>query len=120
MDDQNFSLKGVIQKTKEYIRNWKKLSRLVLIERISTILSGFILDVIIVILGLIVLLFLSMSLAFYIADITGSTPLGFLITSGLYLLVIVIIASLKTKIENKIINLSIRKFLKKLNESDEE
>lgn len=120
MDDQNFSLKGVIQKTKEYINNWKKLSRLVLIERISSILSGFIVDLIMVILGLMVFFFLSISLAFYLADITGSTSLGFLITSGIYLLVIVVIALLKTKIENKLINLSIRKFLKKWNESDEE
>ncbi len=120
MDDQDFSLKGVIQKTKEYINNWKKLSRLVLIERISSILSGFILDIVMVILGLIVFLFLSISLAFYLADITGSTPLGFLITSGIYLLIIIIIALLKTKIENKIINLSIRKFLKKWKESDED
>jgi hypothetical protein len=120
MDDQNFSLKGVIQKTKEYIKNWKKLSRLVLIERIATILSGLILDILMVILGLLVFFFLSISLAFYLGDITGSTPLGFLITSGIYLVIIVIIALLKTKIEDKLINLSIQKFLKKWNESDEE
>lgn len=120
MDDQNFSLKGVIQKIKEYIKNSKELSRLVLVERISSILSGFILDIVMVILGLIVFLFLSLTLAFYLADITGSTPLGFLITSGLYLLIIIVIALLKTKIENKLINLSIRKFLKKWNESNED
>jgi hypothetical protein len=120
MDDQNFSLKGVIQKTKEYIKNWKKLSRLVLAERISTILSGLLLDILMVILGLLVFFFLSISFAFYLSEITGSTSLGFLIISGIYLLIIIIIALLKTKIEDILINLSIRKFLKKWNESDEE
>jgi hypothetical protein len=120
MDDQNFSLKGAIQITKEYIKNWKKLSSLVLVERISSILSGLILDVFMVILGLLVFFLLSISLSFYLGDITGSTALGFLITSGIYLIIIIIIALLKTKIEDKLINLSIQKFLKKWNESDEE
>lgn len=119
MNDQKFSLKGLIQKAKEYINTWKRLSRLVLIERISTIISGFIIDLVMAFLGIIVFFFLSISLALYLAELTGSNALGFLITAGIYLLLVVIIAWQKTNIENKLINLSIRKFMKKLNESDE-
>lgn len=120
MDDQNFSLKGVIQKAKEYIKNWKELSQLVFVERVSSIISGLLLDVFLVILGLIAFLFLSISLALYLSEVTGSTALGFLITAGIYILIIAILVFLKPKIENKLINLSIKKFLKKWNESDEE
>lgn len=120
MDDQNFSLKGIIQKTKEYIKNWKELSHLIVVERASSIIAGLILDILMVVLGIIAFLFLSISLAFYLAEITGNTALGFLITSGIYILILIIIAFLKPSIENKLINLSIRKFLKKWNETDEE
>lgn len=119
MNDQNFSLKGVIQKAKEYIKNWKKLSKLVLIERIATVMSGLILDFLMVLLGLITFFFLSIALALYLAESTGSYALGFLLTSGIYLIIIIIIALLKTKIENLLINLSIRKFLKKWNEDED-
>ncbi|HLT42092.1 MAG TPA: phage holin family protein [Sphingobacteriaceae bacterium] len=120
MDDQNLSLKGIIQKAKEYIKNWKELSQLVFVERVSSIISGLLLDVFLVILGLIAFLFLSISLALYLSEVTGSGALGFLITSGIYILIIAILAALKPKIENKLINLSIKKFLKKWNDNDEE
>lgn len=120
MNEQNFSLKGVIQKAKEYIKNWKELSRLVLIERITSILASLILDVLMVVLGLIAFFFISISLAFYLAEVTNNTSLGFLLVSGLYLIIIIIIALLRTRIENVLINLSIRKFLKKWDESDED
>lgn len=120
MNDQNFSLKGVIQKAKEYVRNWKKLSKLVFIEQIVTTLSGLILDLLIALLGFITFFFLSIAFALYLAETTGSYALGFLITSGIYLIIIIIIALMKTRIENVLINVSIRKFLKKWNEPDEE
>lgn len=120
MDDQNFSLKGIIQKAKEYIKNWKELSQLVFVERVSSIISGLLLDVFLVILGLIAFLFLSISLALYLSQVTGSATLGFLIISGLYILIIAILVVLKPTLENKLINLSIKKFLKKWNETDEE
>lgn len=120
MDDQHFSLKGVIQKAKEYYKNWKELSRLVVIERVSTIVSGLILDVSMVILGLIAFFFLSIALAFYLAEVTGSTSLGFLITSAIYIVIVILIAVFKTSIENKLINLSIRKFLNKWYKIDED
>lgn len=119
MNDQTFSFKGVIQKAKEYLTNWKDLSRLMLIERASTIISGLILDISMVILGVIGLVFLSIALALFLAELLGSMALGFLVLAALYFLIILVIALLKTKIENKLINLSIRKILNKLNKSDE-
>lgn len=118
MNDQNFSLKGVIQKAKEYFKNWKDLSALIVVERLSTIISGLLIDVLMVFLGLIILIFLSFSLAFYLGEVTGSTALGFLLVSGTYLLLVIIIASLKAKIKDKLINLSIRKIFNNHNEAD--
>lgn len=118
MNDQNFSLKGVIQKAKEYFKNWKDLSGLIVVERLSTIISGLLIDVLMVFLGLIILIFLSFSLAFYLGQVTGSTALGFLLVSGIYLLLVIVIALLKAKIKEMLINLSIRKIFNNHNEAD--
>ena len=119
MSKQTFSLKGVIQKGKEYLENCKDLSRLMILERGSKIISGLILTVSMLIFGLIGILFLSIALALFLSEATGSMALGFLAIAGIYLLIILIIALLKKRIKDKLINLTIKKVFKKWNESDE-
>lgn len=119
MSEQTFSFKGVIQKATEYFENWKDLSRLMLLEKGSSIIAGLILTVSMLFLGLLGVLFLSIALAFFLAEILGSIALGFLAMAGIYFLIILILALLKKNIKNKLIDLSIKKVFKKWNESDE-
>lgn len=120
MEEQKFSLRGLIQKIKEYIKNRKALTKLVIVERISTILAGMITDVLLLILGIFVVFFLSVALGLYLGDVIGSAALGFLIVGGIYALLILIITLLKKNIENKLMNFSIGKFLKNWNDIDDD
>lgn len=119
MNDQNFSLKGIIQTAKEYFENWKRLSKLILIERISAMISGILINVFLVFLGVIIFLFLSIALALYLGSVTGSAALGFLLVSAIYVLLFFIVGLTKSSIETKLINISIQKIFKKWEEEDE-
>lgn len=120
MEEQKFSIRGLIQKVKEYIQNRKVLTKLVIVERISTIVASMITDLLVIILGFFVLFFLSVALGLYIGELVGSSALGFLILGGIYGLLILIIVLAKKNIENKLMNFSIGKFLKDWNDIDED
>lgn len=119
MTEETFSFKGVIQKATEYIETWKDLSKLMLLEKGSNVIASLILTVSMLFLGLFGVLFLSIALAFFLAEILGSMGLGFLALAGIYFLIILILALLKKNIKNKMIDLSIKKVFKKWNETDE-
>src|SRR5690606_40493169 len=70
--------------------------------------------------GFFLLLFLSVSLGFYFAELFGSNALGFLALGGFYLLLIIILLVTKKSIEKGLMNLSIRKFLQKWNETHDD
>ncbi len=118
MNEQNFSIKGVIQKAKEYFENWKELSGLIVAEKVATIISGLFIGIILFILGLIIIVFLSFSLAFYLGQVISNLPLGFLLVSAIYITIIVVVVASKNSIKNGLINLSIRKIFNNHKEAD--
>ena len=118
MNEQNFSIKGVIQKAKEYFENWKELSGLIVAEKVATIMSGLFIGIILFILGLIIIVFLSFSLAFYLGQVISNLPLGFLLVSAIYITIIVVVVASKNSIKNGLINLSIRKIFNNHKEAD--
>jgi|SRR5690554_1605999 len=119
MEDQKFSFQGVLQKLKEYIGNTRELTILRIVGRVSDIISGIITDGLFIIFSFFVLLFLSISLGFYFGDLFDSNSLGFLTVGSIYILFLLILKICKKRIEKNLINLSIRKFFNKLNESDD-
>ena len=119
MEDQKFSFKGVLQKIKEYIDNTKELTILRLVGRVSDIISSVITDGLFIIFSFFVLLFISIGLGFYFGELFDSNSLGFLTVAGIYILLIFILKVFKKGIEKSLINLSIRKFFEKWNESDD-
>src|SRR5690606_6036418 len=119
MEDPKFSFQGVLQKIKEYIDNTKELTILRIVGRVSDLISGIITDVLFIIFCFVVLLFLSISLGFYFGVLFDSYFLGFLAVTGIYILFILILRIFKERIEKNLINISIRKFFKKWNESDD-
>jgi len=119
MEEQKFSFQGVLQKIKEYIDNTKELTILRIVGSVSDIISSVITDGLFIIFSFFVLLFLSISLGFYFGDLFDSNALGFLTLGGIYILLILILTIFKKGIEKNLINLSIRKFFKKWNESDD-
>ncbi len=120
MDDQKFSLQGVIQKLKEYLKTTKDLTLLKAVQKLSGLISTIVTDTLLVVFGFFLLLFLSVSLGFYFAELFDSNALGFLALGGFYLLLIIILLVTKKSIEKGLMNLSIRKFLQKWNETHDD
>jgi len=120
MEDQKFSFQGVIQKLKEYLQNTKNLTLLKVVDKLSNLIAAIVTDCLMIIFGFFILLFLSIGLGFYFGELFGSNALGFVALAGIYLLLILILLVSKNSIEKSLINLSIKKFLRKWNEEDED
>lgn len=118
MEDRKFSLQGTIQKLKEYLENTKNITILKIVEKISSVIATVVTDGLMLIFAFFILLFASIGLGFYFGDLLDSTALGFLVLAGVYLLLIIILLIAKRTIEKGLMNLSIRKLLKKWNETD--
>lgn len=91
MKKQEESDKGLIASIKEYANIRKKLATLTFVEKTSTAAAGAAAGGILAILGLLVLLFGSLTLGLYLSEIIGNTWSGFLIITGIYLIIIIIV-----------------------------
>lgn len=120
MDNQKFSFSDSFQKGKEYIDTQIELLKLKAVARMSRLLGSFILDVSKVILILMTALFLSLALAFFLGEIFQSNALGFLATAGIFLLIVLIIKALDSKLETLFTDIAIRKVMSKWNDDDED
>lgn len=120
MEDHKFSFQGVLQKIKEYLKNTKNLTILRAVDKVSSLIAALVTDSLMVVFGFFILLFLSIGLGFYFGELFESNALGFLALAGVYILLIIILLVSKKSIEKSLINLSIRKFLKKWNEADDD
>ncbi len=72
--------------------------KLSIVERISIILGFFMFAMVSMIMAVAVIIFLGIGLGEYFAAITGSEPLGYLIVSGIYILLLVLILVFKKRL----------------------
>jgi len=77
----------IIKHIKEYVNNSISLLKIELAEKISGIISNIIALFFVIIIFLLVLIFFSISLALLLGKITGENFWGFLIVSGLYFII---------------------------------
>jgi hypothetical protein len=117
MKEQTEEDKGLIGNIKEYANIRKELAMLTVAEKSSTAAAGAAAGSILAILALFIFFFGSLTLGFYLSEVIGNTYSGFLIITGFYLLVALIIYFtqenlIKKPIENGII----KKFFKDRNE----
>ena len=120
IEEEKFSLTGSFTKGKEYIDTRIKLLQLRLIEKTSRVFSSLVVDLVKVVFGLFVLFFFSLALGFYLSELLNSNSLGFLATGTIFILFIFIISLLEPKIERKLLDMTIRKFMSKWNDEEEE
>ncbi len=124
MEERKFSIKGVFQKSKEYIDTRFKLVKLKLVERSSRLIASLIVDAVKTLFALFAIFFLSLALGFFLGELLGSTALGFLTMGGIFVVLIALIAMFEARLERRFMNLSIKRFLQKwndeLDEDDEE
>ncbi len=118
MSDQNFSFSGSFQKAKEYVDTQVELLKLKAIARAGRIIGTLVLDATKLILTLIVVFFLSLALGFFLGELLNSNALGFLVTGGIFLVILLVIRAFEPKLEAKFMNLTIKRVLGKWQEDD--
>lgn len=108
------TIHGIIEDAKEYVDIRLEHLRMVALEKSTKFMADVITQVTVVGTALLAFLFGSLTLAFYLADVLGSTARGFGCVSLLYLLIAVIVYFTKDKyIETGLVNFMIRKYFKK-------
>lgn len=111
--EQNF-FKDTKQKLQQYIQQRILLLRLQATDKISRIASAIITVVLMVVIGLFLLIFASITAGFWLTHLTGSAIAGFGIVALFYFVVFLfIIIFLKKILQNLLINKLIQLFHKK-------
>jgi len=88
----------LIQHVKEYVNNSISLFKIEIAEKISGVISNIIALFFVIIIFLLMLIFFSISLALVLGKITGENYWGFLIVSGIYFLMGIMIWKGKERI----------------------
>lgn len=90
-------------------------------EKSSKVLSNLIAGVIVAVVIIFFIIFLSIALAYLLAEYLGSAWAGFLIVSGIYLLMALIVLALKEKmIRMPIMNSMLSQFIREDENDDED
>lgn len=119
MEDINkFSLKGVVQKLKEYIENYADLAYLKFVGRSSKILPGIAVGVIVLLFAFFVVFYFSMALAFFFGELLNSYAAGFALTGAIFILFILLVALFKKAIKMLIANFFVKILVKLRNDDD--
>lgn len=87
-DNKQDFFEKFVSDLKAYINTLIRLNYLIFAERLSVVLSRLIFAGILFILFILLFLFSSIALGYYIAEYTGRVSYGFLFISGFYILVI--------------------------------
>lgn len=87
----------LIDKALNYLSARLDMMKLSLVERVSLILGFFMFAMVGMMMTMAVIIFLGIGLSQYFAEVTGSTPLGYLIVSGIYILLLLLIIVFKRR-----------------------
>lgn len=111
MEEQKFSFSGSFQKVKEYIDTQLELLKLKTIARISRVVGALILDATKILLSLLVVFFFAMALGFFLGEVMHSNALGFLTTGVIFLLILLAVGMMRSKLEVKFMDMIISRIL---------
>lgn len=89
-------------------------------ERSSRLIASLMVDVVKTIFAVFVLFFFSLALGFYLSEVLDSFSLGFLATGGIFVLLIGVIILCEPKLERFLMNQSIKRFLQKWYDEDDD
>lgn len=89
-------------------------------ERSSRLIASLMVDVVKTIFAMFVLFFFSLALGFYLSEVLDSFSLGFLATGGIFVLLIGVIILCEPKLERFLMNQSIKRFLQKWYDEDDD
>jgi len=102
----------ITDQVKDYIETYLKLARLKAIDKGTSLAAGIAVDVAMILSMLVVLLFASITLAFFLADVFHSEWKGFGCVALLYALTVLIMVVFKKSFERPIVNILLKKLFK--------
>lgn len=106
---------------KKYVTNRISLAKIIIAEKSSKVISNLIVFFILTLLFFSALLFASISLGFYLSELTGKYYWGFLIVAGIYFILGVFIRLFKERlIHFPIMNNILQQILKEEEEEENE
>lgn len=121
MEEQTPENEGLFEKVKEYIQLRTRLAVLSSAEKIAEFYAGLVSNAILLLCLIMVFLFGSLALAFYLSEIWHSTACGFLCVAGLYVLLALITQLIRKKsIEKPLMDSAVRKFFAKKGDDEYE
>lgn len=98
-DDKNIeSIEQLFVELKKYIKLQTEYTKLELVEKLSVLFSTLILVSIFIVLGVIIIFYLSFTLAYILEPLVGGLKASFAIISGLIFLLIIVIAVFRKKL----------------------
>lgn len=110
------------QQLEQYVQDRVLLLKLQMVEKVSQLIALLFTGLTLALLAFFILLFVSIMAGYYFANVTGSLYIGFGIVALFYILLFVLIVSLRKKvIEKHIIDAVIKIFMdKSANDDDDE
>ncbi len=106
---------------KEYVNNRMDSVKLSVAERSSAVLSAIIAMIVVMVVFVIFIVFTGIALAFVFARLTGEYYWGFLIVAGIYLLIGILVWTLRAKLlQLPIMNAILHQLFKDEEATDEE
>jgi len=110
MDDLKEKTADLADHVEDLANTFYKLTVVKITQKATNIASNLLLVLSITIIGFLIILFVGVALALWLGDVVGSRAGGFLITAGIFGIVLLIIAGIRKKIVFPYIrNLIIRK-----------
>lgn len=111
IDELMYKTGETVEYAKQYVDQQKQLVKLDVAEKSAQIISSAVTGVVMGVVGLMVLLFASLALAFFLGDVFDSIALGFLVVTLIYAIVALVVNAMKRKlVTNPVLSAVITKF----------
>jgi len=117
--EKNFE--EIFSEARTYLDTRVEYTRLFLVKRASKMFADLVTNAVVIICFTLAFLLGTITLALFLAEVLGSYAAGFGIVALLYLLFAIVVYLAKDKfIEKAIVNFTIRKYFKKLEEDEDD
>ena len=119
VDELLYKTGETVEYAKQYVDQQKQLVKLEVAEKSAQMISSAVTGVVMSVVGLMVLLFASLALAFFLGDLFDSIALGFLAVTVLYVIMALVVNAMKRSlVTNPVLSAVITKFFDDSNTDD--
>lgn len=99
IDDNSIqSIRQLVKELKAYVEMQKEYTKLELTEKLTILFSGMIFALVLILLGVVVLFYLSFTFAYLLAPYVGGLPGSYAVIAGVFLLFAILIIVFRKKL----------------------